>query len=229
MILVLGAMDSEISSFADACTDRTECSHAFFTYTRGILMGKSVAIARSGVGKTYSAACTQALIDLLKPRALIFMGLAGSLRPDIHIGDTIVATDCVQHDMESGSLGFPRGHIPFSEYRFIPCDPALVAAASSYLPERGMVHLGRICTGDQFIDHTQVNTRSYLVDELDGHAVEMEGASVGLVATINKVPFVLIRTISDMADGSARVNFQDFLPVASLNSLAALKHLCSRL
>jgi len=225
MILVLSAMQEELAEIAAACSNAEDHVHGYFRYKTGVLAGKSIALVQSGVGKVQAAACTQSMIEHVKPTALIFTGLAGSLRSSVVVGDTIVASDCVQYDMDASGLGFARGEIPYTEYRFFACDPQLVSQGSRYKPAIGKVHIGRICTGDQFMDAEKRETMAYLTGDLDGIAVEMEGAAVGLICLLNKVPFLLVRTISDMADGAAPESFAEFLPQASANSLAFLNYL----
>jgi adenosylhomocysteine nucleosidase len=229
MIIILGAMDEEISAFLSVMQNRRTASWQGIDEHFGSIDEHAVVVTRSGVGKVMAAMRTQHLIDKHAPRAILFTGLAGSLQADIEIGDTVVARDLVQHDMDTAQLGFARGHIPYTDLRFLPSAPELLAIAASYQPPAGRMHLGRICTGDQFITHRELASHSYLHDELAGHAVEMEGASVALVSTLNKVPFLVARTISDKADGSAVLNFQEFLPRASLNSVSFVRHLLANL
>jgi len=229
MIIILGAMDSEINEFLTPLQDTQVTHWNGFTQYRGRLAGQNVLISKSGVGKVMSAMVTQHLIDTYRPRAVIFTGIAGSLREHIDIGDTLLAADLVQHDMESAGLRLPRGQVPFSDYRFLPTNPALLALASGFKPGRGKLHLGRICTGDQFFTHRELDSHAYLTEELEGDGVEMEGASVALVCTVNRVPFLVARTISDRADGKAGINFEAFLPQASLNSLDLVCYLLPRI
>jgi adenosylhomocysteine nucleosidase/adenosylhomocysteine/aminodeoxyfutalosine nucleosidase len=126
--------------------------------------------------------------------------------------------------MNAISLGFQRGEIPYSPYRILACDTGLVDLAMRCVPEAGKVVTGRILTGDQFITNRTLKSMQYLYDDLAGDAVEMEGASVGLVATVNRIPFLLIRVISDRADTYAHIDFQSFLPKASRNSLQFIRH-----
>ena len=229
MIVVLGAMDSEISEFLSRL-ERPEVIHwNGFTQHRGRLSGQEVLISKSGVGKVMSAMVTQHLIDAYQPKAVLFTGLAGSLRPHIDIGDMLLAADLVQHDLESAGLRLPRGQVPFSDYRFLPSHPTLLKLAGEFIPAKGNLHQGRICTGDQFITYREMGSHAYLTEELEGDGVEMEGASVALVCSVNKVPFLVARTISDRADNAAAVNFEAFLPEASLNSLALVQYLLPRI
>jgi adenosylhomocysteine nucleosidase/adenosylhomocysteine/aminodeoxyfutalosine nucleosidase len=224
MIALLGALDGEISEFLTVLENAKKKTWTDFIFYTGVLENQDVIVAKSGVGKVMSALVTQRIIDVYKPEALIFSGVAGGLREGIEIGDTLVAADCVQHDLNAISLGFARGEVPYSPYRILTCDENLVAAALQCVPESGKVVRGRILTGDQFITNRSLGSLQYLYDDLAGDAVEMEGASVGLVATVNKIPFLLIRTISDRADTNAHLDFKGFLPTASKNSLRFIRH-----
>jgi len=105
----------------------------------------------------------------------------------------------------------------------------LFLLAAGFTPAKGKLHQGRICTGDQFITHREMDSHAYLTEELAGDGVEMEGASVALVCSVNRVPFLVARTISDRADGSAASNFEEFLPQASQNSLDLVRFLLSKI
>lgn len=229
MIVILGAMDCEIEEFLSALEQVEKIIWNGFTQYRGRLSGQEVLISRSGVGKVMSAMMTQHLIDTFHPTAILFTGLAGSLRPHIEIGDVLLAADLVQHDLETAGLRLPRGQVPFSDYRFLAADPILLEFAGQFVPRSGKLHLGRICTGDQFISYRDFGSHAYLTEELDGDGVEMEGASVALVCSVNRVPFLVARTISDRADASAPGNFEAFLPHASANSLALVQFLLPRI
>lgn len=229
MIVILGAMDSEIDEFLSRLENTQQHHWNGYTQHRGELEGVPVVVSKSGVGKVMSAMVTQHLIDRYTPRAVIFTGLAGSLRAHIDIGDTLVAADLVQHDLESAALCVPRGQVPFTDYRFMPAHPTLLELAADYVPVSGRLHRGRICTGDQFITHREMDSHGYLIEELEGDGVEMEGASVALLCSVNRVPCLVARTISDRADESAAVDFEAFLPQASQNSLEFVRFLLRRI
>jgi len=219
MIAIVGALDGEISEFLAVLQNKKEEKWTDFAFFTGKIENKEVVVAKIGVGKVMAALVTQHIIDVYKPQAIIVTGLAGGLKQEIEIGDTLVAEDCIQHDLNAVSLGFRRGEVPYSPYRFLSCDKKLFELATRCVPETGKVVKGRILTGDQFITNRSLVSLRYLYDDLDGDAVEMEGAAVGLVATVNKVPFLLIRVISDKADSTAHIDFKSFLPKASRNSL----------
>jgi adenosylhomocysteine/aminodeoxyfutalosine nucleosidase len=223
IVAVLGAMDGEIKEFlAHMELQGTEDWNGF-RFHRGLLCGVDVVVARCGVGKSLSAMVAQRLIDTYPVRAMICTGIAGAVNQELEIGDTVVARDCVHHDMDATPTGFLRGEIPFTGIRFIETDPVLRQTAAAVVPSAGRTYLGRILTGDQFIHRSNHRRYRYLREELHGDAVEMEGASLALVATVNAVPFLLIRTISDKADSKASVDFETFLGVAACRSWEYLR------
>ena len=229
MYAVIGAMDAEIKSYLNHGTGFKKERWQEFIFSRGQLENKEVIIAKTGVGKTMSAMLTQKLIDSYQIEAIIFTGIAGSLDKDIEIGDIILAEDCIQHDFDATFFGFKRGKIPFSRYYNIKSDKKLLNIAKESNTEGSRIITGRILTGDQFLTQADRESHRYLVDELKGHAVEMEGASAGLVAAVNKVPFILIRVISDRADGKAPADFKKFLNNASEQLYRIVKHLLENL
>lgn len=216
MTLILGAMDGEIAESRANLQHSSTTEWNGFEIHHGWIGDREVEVAKTGVGKSLSAMFCQHLIDTHTPDRILFSGVAGALNPSLEIGDTLIARDCVIHDMDATALGFKRGEIPYTPYRVFTCDPDLVAQAEAVEPMEGSVVTGRVLTGDQFVASAQ--TRHELRAALDGDAVEMEGASVGLVATVNQIPFLLIRTISDKADGQAHTDFSAFLRFASRNS-----------
>ncbi|TVR01290.1 MAG: 5'-methylthioadenosine/adenosylhomocysteine nucleosidase [Spirochaetaceae bacterium] len=229
MTVILGAIDGEISAFLGAMTHRRDQRMRSFRYHQGEIDDTPVVVARSGVGKTLSAATTQHLIDRFSPKRIIFTGIAGSLKPQLQVGDILVAADCLQYDLDAGALGFQRGEVPYAGFRVLTCDPELRRAAESFRPERGRLHVGRVLTGDRFVTDADEPQWQSVWSELAGDAVEMEGASVALVAAWNSVPFQLVRTISDRATGIDGINIRNFLRETSENSLACVRHMLASL
>lgn len=229
MIALIGAMDAEIDEFVRHTDIVQRLAWQGFPIFRGTCCKRDVVIAKTGVGKSLSAMTTQRLIDSFPIEAVLFSGIAGALREGIEIGDVVIARDCVQHDFDASAVGYKRGEIPYTGFRFIPCDEGLVRCAMQYNPREGegRVYAGRIVTGDQFLAAKDRSMYRYLRDELQGDAVEMEGASVGLVCTFNGIPFLLIRVISDKADGNSPANFSSFLQRASKESWGIVEHILS--
>ncbi|OJF17243.1 MAG: 5'-methylthioadenosine/S-adenosylhomocysteine nucleosidase [Bacillaceae bacterium G1] len=185
----------------------------------GTFEGRDTVVCQCGVGKVNAAMCTQILIDRFDVEKIVFTGVAGALEPTLDIGDIVISTDCIQHDMDVRPLGFARGMIPFMDQSIFVADPELVAlatrAAQEVLAGKQVVQ-GRILSGDQFV--ADLDTVGNLYLEFGGACVEMEGAAVAQVCSLNAVPFVIIRSMSDRADKSANVNFLEFVGLAAESS-----------
>lgn len=223
LVAIMGAMDEEVDVFKSHLElSREDVWHEFVFY-QGKLWGKEVVLVKCGIGKVFAAMVTQHLIDTYQPASIIFTGVAGGLNPKYKIGDVVVAKDCIQHDLDARSFGYERGQVPGSSYKEFVCEEELVKKAIEAKLNKGQIYSGRILSGDQFISESHRPEYSYLKDELKGDAVEMEGAAVGQVCAVNEVPFVVIRTISDQADGEAPEDFAKFLPEVVNNSVAVIK------
>lgn len=231
MIAILGAMKEEIQEFLHHCDNIIEKSWQGFPFYEGRMGKNDLVIAKTGVGKALSAMFTQKMIDLYHPEVILFTGLAGALNHSYKIGDVVLAKDCIQHDMDATPFGFKRGEIPYTPYRIIESSNNLLNKAQGYISKDNTVTIntGRILTGDQFINHIKIKEMPYLRDDLAGDAIEMEGASVGLVAHINEIPFLLIRIISDKADEKSHINFNKFLKKASKESYQIIKYILAQL
>lgn len=222
---IIGAMQEEIELLlAQLDSKRTE-RHAGITYHQGLFKGKKVVLTRSGVGKVNAAVCTQLLIDRYSADAVVFTGVAGAVDPQLNIGDIVISTSSVQHDVDVTALGFPRGTIPYQDVSEYPSDVRLISLAEEagrkVYPGRCLT--GKVLSGDQFIaDRSVVKS---LFEELGGACTEMEGASVAQVCYMNDVPHVIIRSMSDKADGSAHVNFAEFTIEAANRSFAIVEEM----
>ena len=229
LIGIIGAMDEEIKEYLDNVDElRSEIWNGFEFY-RAKMAGKEVLIVKSGVGKVSAALICQRMISFYEPEKIIFTGLAGALNKNLEIGDVVISHDCMYHDLETETLGFTRGAIPFTDYKIFLADEQLKKfALETDLPNNKVIE-GRILTGDQFITKAKIKEYAYLIDELRGDAVEMEGAAIGHVCTINKIPFVIARTISDKADNGAAADFNKFLDKAAKNSLRIVNTILNKL
>ena len=222
-------MDGEIKAFLDNFKILNKMQWKSFDFYLSKFGNNEIVITKTGVGKTLSAMVTQKLIDLFDPSAFIFTGIAGSLNNELNVGDILIGRDSIQHDMDSTHFNFKRGEIPQTSYRFFKSDNTLFQAAISYKSKDHKVIAGRVLTGDQFITESKSGHYSYLVNDLHGDCVEMEGASVALVSIVNNIPHIIIRTISDKADVNEKIDIREFLKTASDNSLQIVKHILSKM
>ncbi|MDF2663667.1 MAG: 5-methylthioadenosine/adenosylhomocysteine nucleosidase, partial [Paenibacillus sp.] len=226
---LIGAMAEEIERIEERLTNEKVTDKAGIRFMEGTFCGKSVVLCRSGVGKVNAAVCTQLLIDQFGVDAIIFTGVAGALDPALDIGDIVISSDCMQHDMDASALGFPRGTIPFADTSVFPADQALVklAVQAGEQQESGRIVCGRVLSGDQFI--ADRDTVKLLHEQLGGTCTEMEGSAVAQVCAMNGIPYVVIRSMSDKADGSAHVNFAEFTVKAADRSYAIVERMVSSL
>ena len=173
--------------------------------------------------------CAQTMILRYHPRLIINTGVAGGMGKGIKISDIVVADSVVQHDMDTSDLGDPKGFISGIDRIQIPCDEELndkVRAAAGAV-EGLACHQGIIATGDQFVGSKDKLNR--LMEEFGAVACEMEGGSIGQVCYINKVPFTVVRAISDNANDDAHMDYPKFLKIAVKKSFELLTELMSLL
>lgn len=217
-ICIVGAMDAEICEFLKHSNITHEEDWNEFVFRKGKLCDKEVVIVKSGVGKVFAAMVAEKIIDEFNPKAVVFTGVGGGLNPTLEIGDVVVSSDCIQHDLDAEALGFPRGQIPYTEHRVFVSDRNLLRTALQTKLRGHKIFAGRILTGDQFITKKEMKDHKYLMDELKGDVVEMEGGAIAQVCTITKTPFLIVRTISDKANGEAVEDFNAFSNVVAKNS-----------
>jgi adenosylhomocysteine nucleosidase len=241
---ILSAIPPERLLLSDALVDPAVGDLAGRHAVAGRLDDREVVVADAGVGKVNAAVATTLLVERHGCRAVIFTGVAGGLDPTLSIGDVVIAEHLVQHDTgvlaDTGLERYQPGHVPF----FNPTDrfgyspsTALIDRIRSLLvtlslppvelgvgePREPRVVLGRILTGDQFVD--SATERGRLHRELGGMAVEMEGAAVAQVAELAGVDYLVIRALSDLAGEGSRVDFGRFLPAVAETSVRVLRHL----
>lgn len=230
MIGIIGAMDEEVEQIVAAMNIEKEETKACMNFKAGKLNGKDVVVVRSGIGKVNAAVCTQILVDDFGADCVINTGIAGSLKAKIDIGDVVVSSDVLHHDMDATGFGYPKGQIPRMDTLSFKADERLVELASEAcavaVPEIG-VHVGRVVSGDQFI--SDKNVKEEIVKNFDGYCTEMEGAAIAQTAYLNKIPFVILRAISDKADDSATMDYPTFEKQAIANSVKLIKELAARI
>ena len=230
MIGIIGAMDKEVAELQGRMVDRTEEVIAGMTFYKGILCGKEVVIVKSGIGKVNAAVCTEALILKYKVSDVINTGIAGSLDNEINIGDIVLSTDALEHDMDVSGLGYPLGIIPDQDISVYTADDRLRNAArvacAAVNPDINVFE-GRVVSGDQFV--SDKNKKEMIVKMFKGMCTEMEGAAIAHTAYLNKVPFLIIRAISDKADDSADMDYPTFQRKAIDHSVKLVMELLKRI
>lgn len=229
MLGIIGAMDEEVAKLKEAMTEVSVKTVAGMDFYQGKLNGRDAVVVRSGIGKVNAALCTQILADRFAIRAIINTGIAGSLRNEINIGDIVLSTDAVQHDVDAGTFGYQPGQIPRVDTYSFPADEALRTLAlecnRAVNPEI-QTFTGRVLSGDQFISDKA--KKQWLTECFDGSCTEMEGAAIAQAAYVNKIPYLVIRAISDKADDSAHVDYKVFENQAIIHSVKLLLEMAAR-
>lgn len=221
---IIGAMNEEIELLQKLIDVTNETTFATITFYEGKISEKEVVLCKSGVGKVNAAITTQLLINQFSVEKIVFTGVAGALDPRLDIADIVISTSAMYHDMDASPLGFNKGVIPMFEHESIfKADKQLISIAENAAKQLGKAHVikGRILSGDQFIASGQLV--SNLHKEFNGVCVEMEGAAVAHVAMLNDIPFVIIRSMSDKANGEANISFNEFTKIASEQSYLIVK------
>lgn len=230
MVGIIGAMEEEVANLIQFMLDPKVEERASMRFYQGQLYGKEAVLVRSGVGKVNAAACAQILIDKYNVDVLINTGIAGSLNAKIDIGDIVISTDAVHHDMDAEAFGYPRGQVPRMETKYFPADAELVEKAkrANELANPDIqTFVGRVATGDQFVASNEM--KEDIVKQFKADCVEMEGAPIAQVAYLNRVPYVIIRAISDKADNSATQDYPTFERKAIEHSINLIRELVARI
>lgn len=229
MLGIIGAMPEEVEQLKKEMEQVSVTKVAGMEFFHGKLQGKEAVVVRSGVGKVNAAVCVQILVDRFAVSGIVNTGIAGSLRAEINIGDLVLATDAVQHDVDATVFGYPLGKIPQMDVCAFPADEHLRRLARVCCQETNPgvgVFEGRILTGDQFI--SEHNKKAWLTDTFDGMCTEMEGAAIAQAAYLNGIPFLIVRAISDKADDSAVMDYPEFERLAIARSVNLTRALVSR-
>ena len=220
MLGIIGAMEIEVAELKKQMKNSNVTAVAGMDFFQGTLNGKEVVVVRSGIGKVNAAVCTQVLADRFQVSAIINTGIAGSLKKEINIGDIVLSTDTVQHDMDATGFGYPVGQIPqMKEFSFQADEKLRALAAECCLKVNPdiQVYEGRVVSGDCFVSDS--DKKEMLWQEFQGYCTEMEGAAIAQAAYLNRIPYLIIRAISDQADGKASVDYSTFESKAAEHSV----------
>ena len=226
MIGIIGAMDKEVDDLKALMSGIGEVGqpgveeHAGMQFWIGSISGIDIVLVISGVGKVNASVAAEILIAIYNVKAIINTGIAGSLDPRLDIGDMVLSTDALEHDMNVKGLGFSRGEIPSQEVSVYEADPTLIKlakeASEKACPDVN-VYEGRVLSGDVFVSDSKMKDK--IIDEFGGLCTEMEGAAIAHTAWLNKIPFLIVRSISDKADDSAEMDYPTFQKKAIENSV----------
>ena len=220
IIGIIGAMDIEVSALIEKMDKPVQEIVGGITFTKGTLCGKDVVISKCGIGKVFAAMCAQTMILKYAPKYIINSGVAGALSKELNILDAVIATKMVQHDMDTSPLGDPKGLISGINVVEIESDADVSSQLEKAANElKVRTTRGIIASGDQFI--ADPDRKAEIVSLFGAIACEMEGASIAQVCYVNKVPFCVMRTISD-GRGEA-MDYQTFAVSAAKKSMEIIE------
>ncbi|NRQ44514.1 5'-methylthioadenosine/S-adenosylhomocysteine nucleosidase [Rheinheimera sp. YQF-2] len=229
LIGIIGAMEPEVALLRQQITDVNRTELGGYVFYHGKLAGQAVVLVQSGIGKVASALATALLIQQFKPDAVINTGSAGGFDPQLNVGDVVISSEVRHHDVDVTAFGYEIGQVPQMPPAF-NAHPALIDAAEQSIQALGYCQTkkGLIATGDSFIcDPARIAViRSQFPTML---AVEMEGAAIAQVCHMLNTPFVVIRSLSDIAGKESPQSFEAYLEVASKHSSAMVTELLKRL
>ncbi|MBR2860551.1 MAG: 5'-methylthioadenosine/adenosylhomocysteine nucleosidase [Clostridia bacterium] len=228
MIGIIGAMAVEVEALKSKMQNASAKTVSNIEFTCGLLSGKEVVVAQCGIGKVFAAICAQTMILEFGIDTLINTGVAGTLTKELSVCDVAISCCTVQHDMDTSPIGDPVGLISGINVIKLPASEKLAKLAEESVREVGLnCKIGCIASGDQFIAAKEQKEK--IISCFGAIACEMEGAAIGHVAYVNKVDYVVIRAISDSADGEAEMDYPTFVKKAAESSAKITLSLVSKL
>ena len=227
---IIGAMEVEVETLKKSMTLKNTVKKASMEFFEGSIGNTEVVVVRSGICKVNAGICVQILADTFGVTHVINTGAAGSLDARINIGDIVLSTDAIYHDVDATVFGYKKGEIPQLGVASFTADEALrekaKAAIKKAVPDQEVFE-GRVCSGDQFISSSEV--KDAIKKHFDGMCCEMEGCGIAQACFLNNIPFLIIRAISDKADGSEIKDYPEFEAKAAKDCAAATMELLKNL
>lgn len=217
VIGIIGAMDEEIALLKLKMKQITEQNISGIDFYQGQLAGKDIVLTKSGIGKVNAAKTTTILNEKFKPSFVINAGSAGGLKHKHSVGDIIISSKVIHHDVDATVFNYKLGQVPQMPEAFIANKELIQLVEKSILTLNLSADLGVVATGDSFIGRNE--QVEYIKDNFpEVVAVEMEAASIAQICYSYNIPFVIIRALSDIAGKNSSISFDEFLKEASNNS-----------
>ncbi|WP_059171224.1 5'-methylthioadenosine/S-adenosylhomocysteine nucleosidase [Bacillus sp. FJAT-27445] len=228
-IAIIGAMEQEVALLRSNIEGKTREVIGGCEFTSGKMDGVDVILLRSGIGKVNAAMSTAILLERFKPDCVINTGSAGGFDPSLEVGDAVISTEVRHHDVDVTAFGYEYGQVPELPPAF-KADEKLVAIAEAAADEIEDIQIvkGLIATGDSFMEDPE--RVEFIRTKFTGlQAVEMEAAAIAQVSHQFNIPFVIIRSLSDIAGKESNVSFDQFLHKAALHSATLVMKMVSAL
>lgn len=221
---IIVAMQEELEEIIKIMKEIEEQEIYGISFISGKIEDTKVVVVKSGIGKVNAARTTQILIDKLNIKSVINVGSAGALNPFLNIGDIVIAEKLIQHDFDITAFDHDKGYITgvgdyiYSDYELVK---KLQNATNKIKDEAYKINTGVIASGDIFC--TDVAMKNKIYTKFDAECVEMEGAAIAQVCYLDKIPFVVLRSISDSPNGNNAIVFDEFVELASKRCADILK------
>lgn len=226
---IIGAMEEEIYKTKPYIKNsRTEYLKGMEFFI-GKIGGNDVVLVRSGIGKVNATICTQVLIDKFNVDSIINVGVAGAIGENLEIGDIVISTDLMHHDVDTTAFGEGIGIIPRMKTSNFEADEKLIKLAKECAEHISTtdIHIGRIVSGDQFISDGDL--KASILSNFNPLCVDMESAAIGQTCYVNNIPFVAIRSISDSSDDSKPYEYENFYKDSALRASAVINEMVSKI
>lgn len=217
-VAIIGAMEEEVTILRDKLENLKQETIAGSEFNIGTLNGVDAIVLKSGIGKVNAAMSTTILLEKFKPDVVINTGSAGGYHEELNVGDIVISTEVRHHDVDVTIFGYEYGQVPQMPAAFVS-DEKLFAVAEEAAKEITDIQVGKglIVTGDSFMnDPARVDFVRGKFTDL--YAVEMEAAAIAQVAYQFGTPFVIIRSLSDIAGKESNISFDQFLETAAKHS-----------
>ena len=226
---IIGAMSVEVETLKSEMKNLTVTKKAGMEFYDGTLEDLPVVVVQCGVGKVNAAMCAQVLCDCFDVTHLVNTGIAGSLCAELDIGDLVISDDAMYHDFDAQNFGYEMGEVPGMGVLTFAADPAMIAyaQAAAEAVNPGHSRIGRVASGDLFVAERTAKER--IIANTQALCTEMEGAAIAHVAFRNKLPFVILRAISDKADDSAEMDYPTFEAIAAHRCAEVAKNMAKQL
>ena len=205
---IIGAMDVEIAALKERMTVTRTVEKASMLFTEGTIEGVDVVLVKSGVGQVNAGVCVQILADAFGVTHVINTGAAGSLDARLDIGDILISSDAVYWDVDVTIFGYAPGEVPQMGVKSFPADAAMAEKVKEICERVNPdihTHIGRVASGDSFV--ADDDRKAFIRDTFGASCCEMEGTAIAQACYLNALPFLIIRAISDKADGSEYIDY----------------------
>lgn len=219
---IITATVEEFEAIKDIMKQTEKIKYYDLTFYKGKINIKNIVLVECGVGKVNAARTTQILTDKFNIKSIINVGSAGGLNNNLEIGDIVIGRNLVQHDFDITAFGHEKGYIT-NTGKLFKCDEKLMNKFKNIKIEGIKITTGTIASGDIFC--TDIKMKEKIRKKFNADCCEMEGAAIAQVCFLNKIPFIVIRSISDIPNGKNQIDFNEYIKLASKNCAEFIKQI----